>query len=104
LLFGLAYLLTGELALPVGLHLGINYVSGNVLGIAGIANMEGVPSLFVLEATTKGLWAPASGVPMMLALSLGCGGLLLWHMRGRSSPRLAIRSSESGTDPGLETP
>jgi membrane protease YdiL (CAAX protease family) len=95
LLFGLAHLLTGQLALPVGLHLGINYISGNVLGIAGIATMEGVPSLVALEAPTSGLWAPASGLPMILALLVACGVCLLWFARGQSRSTFPGRSRDT---------
>lgn len=48
LLFALAYLLTGELALPLGLHLAYNLSNGYIFGIAGTVS-EGTPSLLVIE-------------------------------------------------------
>lgn len=88
LLFGIAYLLTGELALPMGLHLAINFVSGNVFGIEGISTMEGVPTLFAFETAESGLAAPMSGVPILVSLAVGCALVVGWcyRRRGLSNP------------------
>ena len=41
LVFGLAYIRTGSLALPVGMHLGWNWAQGNILGL-GVSGNEHV--------------------------------------------------------------
>lgn len=78
LVFGIGYLLTGELALPMGLHLGINFVSGNVFGLAGIAAMEGVPTVFVIQSTATGIAAPMSGGPLLVSIAVGCALVVGW--------------------------
>ncbi|WP_331232631.1 CPBP family glutamic-type intramembrane protease [Natronorarus salvus] len=85
LLWGVAYLLTGELALPIGLHLGFNYVSSNVFGINGVAELEGVPTVFVVESTTTGLTAPMSGIPIIVSNVFGIVLVICWcYWRGGS--------------------
>lgn len=74
----LAYLMSGDLALPMGLHFGLNYVSGNVLGIAGVAELAGVPTVLVLETTDAGLTAPMGGIPLLVALAIGGGLVVAW--------------------------
>jgi len=69
-LFGVAYLRTGELALPMGLHLGVNYALMNVFGI-GSAETPGVPTAVTVEHTATGLWSPARGVPVLVAILAG---------------------------------
>ncbi|MDS0477193.1 type II CAAX endopeptidase family protein [Natrinema sp. 1APR25-10V2] len=72
-LFGVAYLRTGELALPMGLHLGVNYALMNVFGI-GAAGVPGIPTLLTVEHTATGLWNPARGIPLLVAI---LGGYVL---------------------------
>ncbi len=96
LLFGAAYLLTGELALPMGLHLGINYVSSNVFGIAGIAEMEGVPTVFSTTTTATGLLAPMSGIPILVSLAAGSVFVAGWCYWRRGTLELAL---VPGVDP-----
>lgn len=103
LLFGVAYLLTGELALPMGLHLGINYVSGNVFGIAGIAAMEGVPTVFVVESTATGLAAPMSGIPILVSIGVGCALVAGWCYWRQGTLESALNHPQSRTEPGRDT-
>jgi hypothetical protein len=82
-LFGVAYLRTKELALPMGLHLGVNYALMNIFGI-GAADTPGVPSLLTVEHTATGLWSPSRGIPLFVAILAGYVIVLLWtHRRNR---------------------
>lgn len=103
LLFGVAYLLTGELALPMGLHLGVNFVSSNVFGIAGIAAMEGVPTVFVVESTATGLAAPMSGVPILVSITVGYGLVAGWCYWRRGALESGLHRPRSRTESGRDT-
>jgi hypothetical protein len=82
-LFGVTYLRTEELALPMGLHLGVNYALMNIFGI-GAADTPGVPSLLTVEHTATGLWSPSRGIPLFVAILAGYVIVLLWtHWRNR---------------------
>ena len=55
LLFGTGYLLTGELALPIGLHFGWNFVQGFVFGVVASGRQYG--SVLVLaDDSSATLW------------------------------------------------
>ncbi|MFC6862738.1 type II CAAX prenyl endopeptidase Rce1 family protein [Halomicroarcula sp. GCM10025817] len=79
-LFGLAYLRTNELALPMGLHLGVNYALVNIFGI-GAPETPGVPSLLAVEHTAAGLWNASRGIPLFVATIAGYVIVLLWTRR-----------------------
>lgn len=76
-LFGITYLHTGELAFPMGLHLGVNYAVMNVFGI-GAAGIPGFPSLLTVELTGTGLWNPARGIPLFVAILVGSVFVIAW--------------------------
>ncbi|GAA0515259.1 hypothetical protein SAMN04488066_10319 [Halorubrum aquaticum] len=76
-LFGVAYLRTGELALPMGLHLGVNYALMHVFGI-GAAETPGIPTLLTVEHTATGLWSPGRGLPLFAAILIGYGLVIAW--------------------------
>ncbi|QIB76038.1 CPBP family intramembrane metalloprotease [Halogeometricum borinquense] len=62
--FGVAYLLTGELALPIGLHTGVNWAANYLfLGTAE-------PTLFRVEFQNRALWHPIAGLPLLTGLVL----------------------------------
>lgn len=66
-LLGLAYLLTGELALPIGLHTGINWAANYLL--LGTAE----PTLVRVAYQENPLWHPMAGLPLLAGLVLaGC--------------------------------
>lgn len=76
-LLGVTYLRTEELALPMGLHLGVNYVLMNIFGI-GAADPPGVPSLLTVEHTATGLWSASHGIPLSVAILASYVIVLLW--------------------------
>ena len=88
-LFGVAYLRSGELALPMGVHLGVNYALMNVFGIGG-AETPGVPTLVTVEHTATGLWSPARGIPIVGAILAGyvlVFGWTRWRQHDSTTPR-----------------
>lgn len=103
LFLGLGYLLTGELAIPIGLHIAWNFCEGNIFGFpvsganagpAVLAIQQNGPNLF-----TGGAFGPEAGLVGLAAIFLG-GWLTVWWVRrtsGRAGimQRLAIYNSES---------
>jgi uncharacterized protein len=98
LFMGLGYLLTGELALPIGLHITWNFFQGYVFGFtvsgsgheaALIAIRQGGPAEW-----TGGAYGPEGGLLGLLALLVGSLAVLGWVRltRGAAQPqdRLAI--------------
>ncbi|WP_276270571.1 CPBP family intramembrane glutamic endopeptidase [Haloarcula litorea] len=98
-LLGVAYVWTDELALPMGLHLGVNYALMNVFGI-GAAKVPGIPALLTVEHTATGLWSPARGVPLFVSILVGYGLVAVWvRWRGRDrTVQQRTRSTHSHSD------
>ena len=93
----LAYLLTGQLAIPIALHISWNFFQGNVFGfpVSGtsanqtsfIAITQGGPELW-----TGGAFGPEAGLLGFITTVLGCI-LIVWWVRwryGRVSLHTAI--------------
>jgi len=108
LFLGLGYVLTGELAIPIGLHITWNFFQGTVLGfpVSGIdfsqttfiAIRQGGPSLW-----TGGAFGPEAGLLGMLACLLGALLIVLWvrrrHGRAGLEASLAQYRPRSGRQP-----
>jgi membrane protease YdiL (CAAX protease family) len=98
LLFGLAYVVTGELALPIGLHISWNFAQGNVFGFPVSGTDAGASLLSTRTPAgspawwTGGAFGPEAGLSGMLALLLAAGAVLLWthRRRGTARPRLTL--------------
>ena len=91
LFLGLGYILTGELAIPIGVHITWNFFQGAVFGfpVSGL-NMFAHVSLFVVEqrgpiAWTGGPFGPEGGWLGLLAPLVGMALTWAW-VRGRTSP------------------
>ena len=92
LMLGTGYILTGELAIPIGLHITWNFFEGNVFGfpVSGIgpfgatfvATEQGGPTLW-----TGGGFGPEAGLLGVIAALLGCFLIALWvrFRRGKVS-------------------
>ena len=83
LMLGLPYVLTGELAVPIGLHVGWNLFQNMVFGfpVSGIES-DGATVFSVDQAgpalLTGGAFGPEGGVLGLLAIGLGCAAILVW--------------------------
>lgn len=104
-LLGLAYVLSGELAFPMGLHFTANLAIVN--GFLGQGS-PAPPALLRTEVTASALWHPFGGLPFVLAIGAGYVVALGWFRRrhGAFSPADAVATlprgagSASGTDDG----
>lgn len=89
----LGYALTGELAIPLGLHLTWNYVQGVVYGFpvsgvgAGVAVVE--TELTGPRLLTGGPFGPEAGLLGIGAVLLGCGVTAWWVRRVHGSLALS---------------
>lgn len=103
LFLGLGYFLTGELAIPIGLHIAWNFCEGNIFGFA-VSGTNAGPSLLAIQQTgpslfTGGTFGPEAGLVGLAAILLG-GCITAWWVRrtsGRLGPvqKLAVYSPES---------
>jgi hypothetical protein len=87
LMLSLPYLLTGQLAISIGLHATWNLFQGNVFGfpVSGSAprrrllNLDqGGPELW-----TGGAFGPEGGLLAVVWMLIGCGLIVLWLKRRR---------------------
>lgn len=105
LFLGLGYVLTGELALPIGLHMTWNFFQGNVFGFpvsgsapaASFINIQqGGPDLL-----TGGAFGPEAGVIGLTAIALGALLIIAWvnwrHGRTALQERLAVYLPRPGS-------
>lgn len=85
IVFGLAYLRTGSLALPVGLHLGWNWMQGHVLGfgVSGIAQDGWLQPVFHgrPEWLSGGAFGPESSIFAVIIDLVSIA--ILWRWRGK---------------------
>jgi membrane protease YdiL (CAAX protease family) len=82
LAFGLPYVLTGELALPLGLHISWNFCQGTVYGLR-VSGHSPIRPMLVVEQGGPGLWTggdfgPEAGLLTVGAIVLGCALGTLW--------------------------
>lgn len=63
LVLGLAYLLTGQLTLPIGLHFAFDFSANNVFGLASVREARAeAPTIIRLEFTGPDLYVGLSGI------------------------------------------
>ena len=108
---GLGYVLSGELALPIGLHMAWNFFQGNVFGFPVSGATFSQATVFAVQQQgpdvwTGGAFGPEGGLLGVAAMGAGCLLILLWVcVRGRRVALCASlaeyegRSSISGGEP-----
>jgi hypothetical protein len=115
LLLGLPYLLTGELAISIGLHTTWNLFQGTVYGFPVSGNPPGRHLLSIQQGGpdlwTGGKFGPEAGLLGVVWMLLGCGLILLWVRWRRRSLGVCVRlafdeaaSEAKLTGDGLDSP
>jgi membrane protease YdiL (CAAX protease family) len=105
----MGYILTGELALPIGLHIAWNFFQGNVFGFP-VSGMTPVAASFLSikqggpEFFTGGAFGPEGGVIGLGAMLLGSGLIILWIKitRGKISLAKALAESPNAIRPSAQ--
>jgi len=96
----LGYVLTGELALPIGIHITWNFFQGNVFGFP-VSGLDPIAAKFIAirqggpEWITGGAFGPEGGLIGLAAMLLGSILILLWVRITRGRISLARRLAES---------
>jgi membrane protease YdiL (CAAX protease family) len=93
LFLGLGFILTGELAIPIGLHITWNIFQGNVFGFP-VSGTTVEASILAIEQRgptllTGGAFGPEGGISGLVALVFGSVAIWVWvrRTRGAAAPR-----------------
>ncbi|GAB4565696.1 MAG: hypothetical protein Kow0047_16480 [Anaerolineae bacterium] len=108
LFLGLGYVLTGQLAIPIGLHITWNLFQGNVFGfpVSG-ATFSPVTVIAIQqqgpEVVTGGAFGPEGGLIGIFAMVIGSALTLWWvrSTRGAASLRAELARYERATGDAL---
>jgi membrane protease YdiL (CAAX protease family) len=100
-LLSLPYVLTGELAVPIGLHLTWNLFQGTVYGFP-VSGSKPSRRLFTIEQGgpdewTGGNFGPEAGLVALVWMLVGCGLVLAWVKLRRD--RLALDEALAHYEP-----
>jgi len=95
LFLGLGTLLTGELSIPIGLHITWNFFQGNVFGFPVSGTRVSDATFLAIrqsgpEEWTGGAFGPEAGIIGLIGIAVGCGLILLW-VRWRTG-RIAVHA------------
>jgi membrane protease YdiL (CAAX protease family) len=83
LLLGAGYVLTGQLAIPIGLHITWNFFQGNVFGFP-VSGLETIGATFLAteqggpDLWTGGAFGPEAGLMEPIAVLIGITLITLW--------------------------
>jgi uncharacterized protein len=87
LFLALGFLLTGDLAIPIGIHITWNLFEGNVFGFP-VSGLSSSTTFIQINQTgpsawTGGAFGPEAGLAGLAAIGLGCVLILAWiHFSG----------------------
>ncbi len=95
---GLGMVLTGRLALPIGLHITWNFFQGTIFGFP-VSGLNTKTSLIAIKNTGPTLWTggdfgPEAGLIGLVAMLLGMGAILLYVKLSDKSLSAAAHLSE----------
>ncbi|WP_418281848.1 lysostaphin resistance A-like protein [Halorubrum sp. DTA98] len=81
-LLAAGYLLTGELAVPIGLHVTWNLAQGGLFG-HGVSGLGAEVTIVATETTGPAVWTgggfgPEGGILGLLAVLVGCAAIAAW--------------------------
>jgi hypothetical protein len=84
LTFALGYLLTGELAIPIGFHIAWNFFQGNVFDFPVSGTGSQVAQIFSIQQFGPTLWTggdfgPEAGLLGTIGLMISCAAFVLWN-------------------------
>jgi membrane protease YdiL (CAAX protease family) len=91
LMLGLGFVLTGDLAIPIGLHISWNFFQGNVFGFPVSGGDNGLALIGVQQlgpvAWTGGAFGPEGGLVGVIAMLLSLAAIWGWvrWTRGRAA-------------------
>ena len=82
LFLGLGFIFTGELAIPIGIHITWNYFQGTVFGFP-VSGKNPIFSFLTTHQSGPILWTggdfgPEAGLLSLLVILMGCGVILFW--------------------------
>ena len=103
----IGYLLTGELAVPIGLHISWNFAQGNLFGYEVSGTPVRVATLLDMEQTGPALWTggafgPEAGLLGIGAMILGSVLIFLWVRLRYGRARLVYSIAEHSDGPRQE--
>jgi membrane protease YdiL (CAAX protease family) len=92
------FIMTGELAIPIGLHISWNFFQGAVFGFP-VSGISSASSVFGISQTgpqliTGGSFGPEAGLVGLISMGMGFVAILFWVNRDKKSSLLEIRLAE----------
>ncbi|MGI8539226.1 MAG: CPBP family intramembrane glutamic endopeptidase [Rubrobacteraceae bacterium] len=105
ILLGVGYVLTGQLAIPIGVHITWNFFQGNVFGFP-VSGLEGLGATFLSTETsgpelwTGGVFGPEAGLLVPIAIVVGSLMTFLW-VRFRHGEAGILASIAEAPEPEL---
>jgi len=101
ILFGISYLLTGRLAIPVGIHITWNLFQGNMFGfpVSGTTFSADTVTFFSVQQSGSDLWTggafgPEAGLLSLLAIFAGIFMIVGWVRLRYGSAKLHLQIAQ----------